>query len=113
MNAYLRVEPGDEAAYTANLKAITDHLTRTRSLPLGPDDLAGIDYVYGNFYKFGPGDQLHVVHQRTRGIGRQLRRDPVRGRPGHRRGTHLPFEREHVRAGQGTAEQESDRAGRR
>ena len=54
MSAYLRAEPGSEAAYKANLKAITDHLTKTRSLPLGPDDLAGIDYVYGNFYKFGP-----------------------------------------------------------
>ena len=54
MNAYLRVEPGNEAAYQANLKAITDHLTKTRSLPLSPDDLAGIDYVYRNFHKFGP-----------------------------------------------------------
>jgi hypothetical protein len=54
MNAYLRVDAGTEAVYKANLKAITDHLTRTRSLPLGADDLAGIDYVYRNFHRFGP-----------------------------------------------------------
>jgi hypothetical protein len=54
MNATLRADRGDDAAFKANLKAISDHLTRTRRLPLGADDLAGIEYVYQNFHRFGP-----------------------------------------------------------
>jgi hypothetical protein len=55
MSAYLRVPPGDDAAFTANLKAVADHLTRIRGFPLDADDLAGIEYVYRNFHRFGPG----------------------------------------------------------
>ena len=44
-----------EEIYTENFKKVTDHLTKTRSLPLPADDLAGIDYVYRNFYTYGPG----------------------------------------------------------
>jgi hypothetical protein len=55
MAAYLRVNSGDEAAFSANLKAIIDHLTKVRGLPLSADDLAGIEYVYRSFYRFGPG----------------------------------------------------------
>jgi hypothetical protein len=55
MSAYLRVNPGDEAEFSANLKSITDHLTKRRALPLGTEDLAGIEYVYRNFHRFGPG----------------------------------------------------------
>jgi hypothetical protein len=51
----LRVEPGDEATFKTNLKAIVDHLTRKRQLPLGADDITGIEYVYRNFHRFGPG----------------------------------------------------------
>ena len=54
MNAYLRAEPADEAAFNTNLKSITDHLTRTHSLRLNPDDLDGINYIYRNFRQFGP-----------------------------------------------------------
>lgn len=54
MDAIQRAERGDEAAFKANLKTISDHLTRTRRLPLGTEDLAGIEYVYRNFYRFGP-----------------------------------------------------------
>jgi hypothetical protein len=54
MSAYLAAEPGSEAAFKANLKTITDYLTKTRALPLGADDLAGIEYVYRNFHQFGP-----------------------------------------------------------
>ena len=54
MNAYLRAAPVTDAAFAANLKAITDHLTKTRAFPLSADDLAGIDYVYRNFHRFGP-----------------------------------------------------------
>jgi hypothetical protein len=55
MQAYLAATPADEATFAANLKAIDDHLTKTRSLPLDADDLAGIEYVYRSFHKFGPG----------------------------------------------------------
>jgi len=55
MAAYLRVNAGDDAAFAANLKAITDHLTKVRGLPLSADDLAGIEYVYRSFSRFGPG----------------------------------------------------------
>ena len=54
MAAVLNAEPGEEAAFAANLKAISDHLMKTRHLPLSAGDLAGIEYVYRNFYRFGP-----------------------------------------------------------
>ena len=54
MDALGKTAPGGDAAFEVNLKAITNHLTRTRRLPLGDDDLAGIKYVYANFHKFGP-----------------------------------------------------------
>ncbi len=49
-----RTPTGPDSAYKENLEAIKDHLTKTRSLPLGKADLDGIDYVYSNFYWFGP-----------------------------------------------------------
>jgi hypothetical protein len=54
MNATLRADRGDDDAFKANLKAISDHLTKTRRLPLGAEDLAGIEAVYRNFHRFGP-----------------------------------------------------------
>lgn len=54
MGAYLGAEAGDEDAFKANLKSISDHLTKKRMLPLDADDLAGIEYVYRNFHRFGP-----------------------------------------------------------
>ncbi len=54
MDAYLRAAPEDEAGYKANLKAVSDHLTKTRRLPLDANDLAGLDYVYRHFHQFGP-----------------------------------------------------------
>ena len=45
---------GPESAYKENLQAIRDHLTKKRGLPLGQVDLDGIDYVYSNFYYWGP-----------------------------------------------------------
>jgi hypothetical protein len=47
--------PTSQERYKENLKRVTDHLTKTRGLPLPPEDLAGIDYVYSNFHYFGPG----------------------------------------------------------
>jgi hypothetical protein len=54
MNAYRHARRGDAAAFAANLKAVIDHLKTTRHLPLAADDVAGIEYVYGSFYRFGP-----------------------------------------------------------
>jgi hypothetical protein len=54
VNAYWNLPTGSEAEYKANLKAIQDHLTKTRSLPLGKEDLDGIEYVYWSFYWYGP-----------------------------------------------------------
>ena len=69
LNAFLSAEPAGEDAYKANLKAITDHLTKTRALPLGADDLAGLDYVYGNYNRFGPAiNYTSSVNGRT-GLG--------------------------------------------
>ena len=39
-----------EALYARNLKAIDDHLTVTRGLPLAAGDLGGIEYAYHTFY---------------------------------------------------------------
>jgi hypothetical protein len=44
----------EEASYLANLREIDDVLTRKYELPLGKDDLDGIEYVYHNFYWYGP-----------------------------------------------------------
>jgi hypothetical protein len=44
-----------EEIYKENFKKVTDRLTKARALPLPADDLAGIDYVYRNFYTYGPG----------------------------------------------------------
>jgi hypothetical protein len=54
MTAALTADAIDEPAFKMNLKAISDHLTRTHGLALDADDLAGIEYVYRNFYRFGP-----------------------------------------------------------
>jgi hypothetical protein len=46
--------PASEALYKENLQAIQDHLTKTHSFPVSPNDLEGIEYVYSNFYRYGP-----------------------------------------------------------
>ncbi len=43
-----------EALYKENLAGVQAHLTRAHEFPLSKDDLAGIEYVYYNFYWFGP-----------------------------------------------------------
>jgi hypothetical protein len=52
-DAYMKAE-SSEALYKENLKSIRDHLAGTHSLPLPQEDLDGIEYVYNNFYQFGP-----------------------------------------------------------
>jgi hypothetical protein len=54
MHAYLQMDALDEAGFTANLRAVAEHLTKTRGFPLSADDLAGIEYVYRQFHQFGP-----------------------------------------------------------
>ena len=54
MTTYWDVVTEPEDVYKANLKAIGDHLTKTRKFPLTADDLAGIEFVYYHFYWFGP-----------------------------------------------------------
>jgi hypothetical protein len=44
----------NEAAYKANLQAIDDVLTKKHEWALPKEDLEGIEYVYRNFYWFGP-----------------------------------------------------------
>jgi hypothetical protein len=54
MRAYQSVPAVSDTGFSANLAAVIRHLTVTRQLPLGPDDLAGIEYVYRHFHRFGP-----------------------------------------------------------
>jgi len=54
MNAYRRAARGNDAAFATNLKTVVDYLKVARHLPLDADDVAGIDYVYRSFYRFGP-----------------------------------------------------------
>lgn len=48
-------EQTDEATFTADLRDVMDHLTKTRHLPLLDEDVAGIQYVYRAFQMYGPG----------------------------------------------------------
>jgi hypothetical protein len=54
LNAYMRAEPVDEATFNANLKSITDYLTRAHGFRLSHDDIDGIEYIYRSFRRFGP-----------------------------------------------------------
>ena len=68
MNAYLLAAPVTDGEFQSNLKAVVSHLTKTRALPLSADDAAGIEYVYGHFYRFGPA--IHYTSSIGGGIGR-------------------------------------------
>jgi hypothetical protein len=54
--AYERVDTTEDQ-YKANLAAIDEHLVKTRELPLNDDDLKGIEYVYYQFFWYGPSIQ--------------------------------------------------------
>ena len=54
MDASWNAAPGTEAELAANQKAVQDHLTVTRKLPLPPDDLEGIARTYAAFHRYGP-----------------------------------------------------------
>ena len=64
MDVSLRAGPVDETGFRANLQAIVNHLSQRRGLRLDANDLAGIEYVYRNFHRFGP--SIHY----TSSIGR-------------------------------------------
>jgi len=55
MNAYWDAFSADEAAFTANLHAVNEHLTTTHHIPLSQADLDGVAKVYRAFYWYGPG----------------------------------------------------------
>ena len=46
--------PAADQVFEANFKRIIEHLTKTRQMPLGDEDISGIRYVYENFYRYGP-----------------------------------------------------------
>jgi hypothetical protein len=50
--AFGNVQTSDDL-YAQNLKAIEDNLTKTHHLPLSPQDLTGVQYVYHSFYWSG------------------------------------------------------------
>jgi hypothetical protein len=51
--AYEKVETS-EVLYRENLEAIQEHLVTKHGFALSPNDVAGIEYVYNAFYRFGP-----------------------------------------------------------
>ena len=63
------VATGDEAAYKNNLQEITDLLVKKHRFPLSSEDQAGIDYVYRNFFRFGPGLNYRSSGQSLGGRG--------------------------------------------
>lgn len=54
MSTFLSGPALDPEGFRANFKAVIEHLTRTRKLPLSQDDVDGIEYVMRNFHQFGP-----------------------------------------------------------
>jgi len=70
--AYEKVET-TEALYKENLAAVTDQLVKTRGLHLGDDDLKGIEYVYYQFFWYGPS----IQYWSTGGSGRGGRNAPT------------------------------------
>jgi hypothetical protein len=54
MDAFWSTPTADDAAFGANLKAVSDLLIKTHSLPLSAADLDGIARVYRAFYWYGP-----------------------------------------------------------
>jgi hypothetical protein len=63
-SAYEKVQTS-EPLYKKNLKALQDHLVRKRKFALTAEDLKGIEYVYYNFFWYGPA--LHYWSNGGRG----------------------------------------------
>jgi hypothetical protein len=66
--AAVSAAPASEDLYKEHYKKLTDHLTKTRSLPVPQEDLAGIDYVYSNFFTYGP--SINYNSSTSGGFGR-------------------------------------------
>ncbi|TAK16861.1 MAG: hypothetical protein EPO35_04445 [Acidobacteria bacterium] len=47
--------PASRELYEKNLKAITEHLTRTHGFALTANELRDLEYIYGSFFSYGPG----------------------------------------------------------
>jgi hypothetical protein len=54
MDAYWVTDTSAREVFDRNVRAVQEHLTKTRALPLSPADLDGIADVYSAFYWFGP-----------------------------------------------------------
>jgi hypothetical protein len=54
-NAYWKVKTGEEGVFKENFKRICDLLANRHMFALSKADLAGLEYIYHNFYEFGPG----------------------------------------------------------
>jgi hypothetical protein len=52
--AFSKVDPSGPDAYRENLRAIEEVLSQKHKFALSSEDLTGIDYVYRNFFSFGP-----------------------------------------------------------
>jgi hypothetical protein len=69
MNAYWNVTTSAESVYRQNLRDIETILTRgPHHLPLDAEDLEGIEYVYHQFYWFGP--SINYNSSSASGFGR-------------------------------------------
>ncbi len=64
--AFEKVETNEEL-YKSNVAAITDHLVKTRGLHLPEADLKGIEYVYYQFFWYGPSIQYWSTGANGRG----------------------------------------------
>jgi hypothetical protein len=70
--AYEKVDTTEDL-YKANLTAIDDYLVKTRGLQLTDEDLKGIEYVYYQFFWYGPS----IQYWSTGGSGRGGRTAPT------------------------------------
>ena len=52
-DAYAKVEANEEA-FKQNLKNIVGHLAKKHGFGLSDDDVRGVEYVYRNFFRYGP-----------------------------------------------------------
>ncbi len=68
--AFTAVPAGTDTAFRENLKAIKDLLVEKHKLPVGDEDLAGIERVYRSFFTFGPGINYGSTGLSFRGRGR-------------------------------------------
>ena len=66
--AFDAIAPVD-ADYERNLTRIKERLVATHQLPLSNEELKGIEYVYSNFFRFGPGIGYGSSRSRSGGIG--------------------------------------------